>query len=217
MRGCDPGDADQKRGKTDKANHPFARSFHGASLVHRLTQGDQKMNLATRGTEGSASAPVWYRALELSNKTWRLALSDGAKRRQVTVPAADLVKLAWAVTKAKERFGMPTSARVVSCYEAGREAERAGARALVVFMHDWPRNGAEWKALRKIHEDEAHNCGLIGEQLKKRGKDYSHATGEFYDKAVAVKGARERIGFLVRGLKWAIREFEQALPRISDA
>jgi transposase len=79
------------------------------------------MNLATHGTEGSATAPVLYMALELSSKTWRLALSDGAKRRQVTVPAADLVKLAWAVAKAKERFGMPTSARVVSCYEAGRD------------------------------------------------------------------------------------------------
>jgi len=48
------------------------------------------------------------------------------------------------------------------------------------------------------------------------GRDYSHATGEFYGKAVAIKGGRERIGFLVRGLKWAIREFEQALPRIAD-
>ena len=96
------------------------------------------------------------------------------------------------------------------------EAERAGARALVVFMDDWPRNGAEWKTLRRIHEDEAHNCALIGEQLKRRGREYSHATGEFYAKALEVKGARERIAFLVRGLKWAIREFEQALPRIDD-
>jgi len=96
------------------------------------------------------------------------------------------------------------------------EAERAGARALVVFMNDWPRNGREWTVLRKIHDDEAHNCALIGEQLKKLGRDYSHATGEFYDKAVAVKGARERIAFLVKGLKWAIREFEQALPGIED-
>ena len=73
-----------------------------------------------------------------------------------------------------------------------------------------------FKDAKTTDEDEAHNCGLIGEQLKKRGKDYSHATGEFYDKAVAVKGARERIGYLVRGLKWAIREFEQALPNIPD-
>ena len=51
------------------------------------------MNPATHGTEGSATAPVLYMALELSNKTWRLAFSDGAKRRQVTVPAADLMNI----------------------------------------------------------------------------------------------------------------------------
>jgi transposase len=79
------------------------------------------MNAATHGTEVSASAPVLYMALELSNKTWRLALSDGVKRRQVVVPAADLPRLSEAVSKAKERFGMPASARVVSCYEAGRD------------------------------------------------------------------------------------------------
>jgi nitronate monooxygenase len=96
------------------------------------------------------------------------------------------------------------------------EAERAGAKALVVFMDDFPRHSEQWTVLRKVHEDEAHNCALIGEQLKRRGRDYSHATGEFYAKAIAVKGARERIGFLIRGLRWAIREFEQALPRMSD-
>jgi hypothetical protein len=51
------------------------------------------MNAATHGMEVNASAPVLYMALELSNKTWRLALSEGAKRRQVVVPAADLMKL----------------------------------------------------------------------------------------------------------------------------
>ena len=79
------------------------------------------MNAATHGMEVNASAPVLYMALELSNKTWRLALSEGAKRRQVVVPAADLMKLSEAVAKAKERLGMPASARVVSCYEAGRD------------------------------------------------------------------------------------------------
>jgi hypothetical protein len=61
----------------------------------------QKMNPATHGTEGSASAPVLYMALELSNKTWRLALSDGTKRRQVTVPAADLTgeRGGWSVVR----------------------------------------------------------------------------------------------------------------------
>jgi transposase len=79
------------------------------------------MNPTTHGSEANASAPVLYMALELSNKTWRLALSDGAKRRQVTVPAADLARLAEAVAKAKARFGIPVTARVLSCYEAGRD------------------------------------------------------------------------------------------------
>ncbi|HEX2566416.1 MAG TPA: DUF6306 domain-containing protein [Burkholderiales bacterium] len=96
------------------------------------------------------------------------------------------------------------------------ESERAGAKALVVFMDEWPRNGPEWKTLRKIHEDEAHNCALIGEQLKKRGREYSHVTGAFYDKAVAVSGKRERIEFLAKGLRWAVRQFEAALPGLEE-
>lgn len=95
------------------------------------------------------------------------------------------------------------------------EAERAGARALVVFMDEWPRNGPEWKVLRKVHEDEAHNCALIGELLKKAGAAYSHATGEFYAKAIAVQGKKERVQFLVRGLKWAVKRFEENLSRMS--
>ena len=94
------------------------------------------------------------------------------------------------------------------------EAERAGAKALVVFLDDFPRGSHEWKVLRRIHEEEAHNCALMGELLKKAGVDYSHATGEFYARAVAVKGPRERIAFLVKGLRWAVKRFEEALPRL---
>ena len=94
------------------------------------------------------------------------------------------------------------------------EAERAGAKALVVFMDEWPRNGEEWRTLRKVHEDEAHNCALIGKLLEQSKTPYSHATGEFYDKAVAVKGKRERIAFLVKGLQWAVRQFEASLQTL---
>src|SRR2546428_13686905 len=79
------------------------------------------MNPAALRNEDNASAPVLYMALELSNKNWRLAFGDGTKRRQTSVPAADLVKLAEAVAEAKEGFKMPASARVVGCYEAGRD------------------------------------------------------------------------------------------------
>ena len=94
------------------------------------------------------------------------------------------------------------------------EAERAGAKALVVFMDDFPRNGEAWKVLRQIQADEAHNCALIGKLLEKAGTPYSHATGKFYDKAVAVKGPKQRLEFLVRGLKWAVNKFEAELPKL---
>jgi nitronate monooxygenase len=96
------------------------------------------------------------------------------------------------------------------------EAERAGAKALVVYMDSFQRNSEHWKVLRQVQADEAHNCALIGKLLEKSGTAYSHATGEFYDKAVAVKGAKDRIGFLIKGLRWAMREFDAALPRMQD-
>jgi hypothetical protein len=95
------------------------------------------------------------------------------------------------------------------------EAERAGAKALVVFMDDFPRNSEAWKMLRQIQADEAHNCALIGKLIEKSGTPYSHATGKFYDNAVAVKGPRERIEFLVRGLRWAVKRFEETFPRLN--
>ncbi len=62
------------------------------------------MNPATHWTVDNASAPVLYMALELGNSNWRLAFGDGAKRRQVFVPAAELAKLAAAVAKASKKI-----------------------------------------------------------------------------------------------------------------
>ena len=94
------------------------------------------------------------------------------------------------------------------------EAERAGAKALVVYMDDFSRNGEAWKVLRQIQADEAHNCALIGKFLERAGIPYSHATGNFYDKAIAVKGPKARLEYLVRGLQWAVKRFEAELPRL---
>jgi nitronate monooxygenase len=97
------------------------------------------------------------------------------------------------------------------------EAERAGAKALVVFMGSYERNSEPWKILRAIQADEAHNCALIGKLLEKSGAAYSHATGAFYAKALALEAPRERLAFLVRGLKWAVKRFEAELPRLDPA
>ena len=95
------------------------------------------------------------------------------------------------------------------------ETERAGAKALVVLMDEHERQGEAWKVLRQVQADEAHNCALLGKMLDAAGVPHSHATGEFYAKAVAVQGRRARIEFLVRGLRWAVKRFDEALPRLA--
>jgi nitronate monooxygenase len=96
------------------------------------------------------------------------------------------------------------------------ESERAGAKALVVYMDSFPRNSKAWTLLRQVQADEAHNCALIGKLIEKSGSPYSHATGGFYDKAVAVNGGRQQIEFLVKGLRWAVRQFEAELPKLGE-
>lgn len=97
------------------------------------------------------------------------------------------------------------------------EAERAGAKALVVFMDDHVRRNDAWRVLRQVQADEAHNCALIGKVLDNLGTLHSHETGEFFAKAIAVKGPKERLAFLIRGLKWAVKRLEEAMPRTADA
>lgn len=60
-------------------------------------------------------------AMELSNKKWRLAFGDGNKVRQRSMVARCEPLLVQEVARAKERLGLPADARVVCCYEAGRD------------------------------------------------------------------------------------------------
>jgi hypothetical protein len=112
----------------------------------------------------------------------------------------------------------PAFARAEWCAFLNRmlEAERAGARALLEFLGEHARDSETWKVLRKVQADEAHNCVVLGELLKRAGEPYSHATGGFLEKALAVRGRRARLEFLCRGLGWSIREIEAALPRVAD-
>jgi hypothetical protein len=97
------------------------------------------------------------------------------------------------------------------------EAERAGAKALVVFMDEHARASEAWKTMRRVQADEARNCALIGKLLDQSGTPHSHDTGPFFEKAVSVKGRKERLEILVKGLKWAVRRFEAELPKLDEA
>jgi transposase len=79
---------------------------------------------ATRAVHSTpAASPVLYVALELSHATWKLAFNIGPGRppriRSIPARCADLIMLE--IKKAKSRFGLPEKAKVVSCYEAGRD------------------------------------------------------------------------------------------------
>ena len=73
--------------------------------------------------EQENSAGVVYLAFELSHKRWKLGFSEGKapQVREVSIQAADLERLRQEIEKSKLRFKLPETARVVSCYEAGRE------------------------------------------------------------------------------------------------
>ena len=63
-----------------------------------------------------------YVAMELSASKWRLALSTGGHRiRQKSIPAGDPQGLEKETQAAKKHFGLPEDAKVLSCYEAGRD------------------------------------------------------------------------------------------------
>lgn len=82
-----------------------------------------KMHCNGTGTIGNGQ-PVLFVAFELGWSEWKLAFTMGPaqKPRLRTIVARDLAALGRELAAAKLRFGLPADTRVVSCYEAGRDA-----------------------------------------------------------------------------------------------
>jgi transposase len=78
---------------------------------------------ATRTREYSVEGLVLNLAFELGNVEWKLGFSIGfgQRPRVRTIRAMDLEGLQREIELAKNRFDLPQTARVVSCYEAGRD------------------------------------------------------------------------------------------------
>src|SRR5215212_163513 len=77
----------------------------------------------TRIEQETPSQPTLFLAFELGQNTWKLGFTIGVAQppRERTIPAGDVARLQQEITRAKQRFGLPEDARVVSCYEAGRD------------------------------------------------------------------------------------------------
>lgn len=81
------------------------------------------MMTETRTLPGSVSEPTLYVAFELGKKDWKLAMTSGfgVAPWLRTVPSGDWAAVDRALTEGRRRFGLSSAARVVSCYEAGRD------------------------------------------------------------------------------------------------
>jgi 5,10-methenyltetrahydrofolate synthetase len=96
------------------------------------------------------------------------------------------------------------------------EAERAGARVLAAFLDDYQRDTPAWRQLAAVQRDEAKNCVILSELVKKLGGTPSAATGDFLGKALAIEGRLARLQFLNRGQGWVARKIGEALPQVQQ-
>jgi transposase len=78
---------------------------------------------ATRIHESTAQQGVLYMVFELSQVSWKLGFTTGLgqRPRERDVPARNVASVEAEIRAAKERLKLPPDARVVSCYEAGRD------------------------------------------------------------------------------------------------
>jgi transposase len=79
--------------------------------------------IATTRPEVSVNEPVLYVAFELGKKGWKLAMTSGLGIAPVlrTVGGGDWAAVDRALEAGRQRLGLPPSASVMSCYEAGRD------------------------------------------------------------------------------------------------
>lgn len=95
------------------------------------------------------------------------------------------------------------------------ESERAGAKVLAAFMDRYERNSDIWRSLRQIKKDEANNCKLLSNEIKRLGGQPSSRTGEFFDKAIAIDDNNERLIFLNRGQGWVAKKLREAVDNVT--
>jgi len=78
---------------------------------------------ATHNAHDTTPGRALFVAFELSEKTWKLGFTTGhgQKPRERSIAARNQTRVLQEVAQAKRRFGLPETAPVFSCYEAGRE------------------------------------------------------------------------------------------------
>lgn len=96
------------------------------------------------------------------------------------------------------------------------EAERAGAKALAAFLNDYERDTSTWRRLAAVQRDEAKNCVILTDLIRRANGTPSAVTGDFLGKALALEGRVARLQFLNRGQKWVARTISDSLPHLEQ-
>lgn len=78
---------------------------------------------ATTCSVVSVNEPTLYVAFELGKKDWKLAMTSGFGMEPWlrTVPSGDIGAVTRVLRDGRRRYALPEDARVMSCYEAGRD------------------------------------------------------------------------------------------------
>ncbi len=110
---------------------------------------------------------------------------------------------------------MPTE-ELIKLLNVLLEAERAGAKVLAEFLIEYPRDTAAWRQLAAVQRDEAKNCAILIDLIRRVNGTASAATGDFLGRALAVEGKVARLKFLNRGQQWVARKIHEALPNVEQ-
>ena len=96
--------------------------FHHSQAITMEEKAHDHLSDSQRAGAHTTEGTLFV-AFELSEKTWKLGFTTGhgQKPRERTVTARQQERVLDEIAHAKRRLGLPASAAVVSCYEAGRE------------------------------------------------------------------------------------------------
>jgi len=104
-------------------NGPLLVSFFYNIRYQPLWRKKPMTTAVTHKTNAHTTEATLFVAFELSEKTWKLGFTvgHGQKPRERNVTARHQERVLDEISLAKHRLGLPETAPVVSCYEAGRE------------------------------------------------------------------------------------------------
>lgn len=155
-----------------------------------------------------------YMSFELGETQWKLAFTTGlAQRPRVrTVKARALDRVAAELAAARQRFGLPADAPVVSCYEAGRDGtwlHRAlGACGVTNYVVD----AASIEVNRRARRAKADR--LDAEKLVLMLVRYAHGDGRTWRVVHVLADGDEDARQLQRELRAAIDDRTRVTNRI---